>query len=257
MDANDPSRQLGQVVQILRRILGDDATGIYLYGSSILGGLRQLSDLDVMTVSRRRMTLAERRELAESLMAVSALYPPQGADRPLEVSVVVQSDIRPWRYPTRLEFQYGEWLRAEFQKGNFEPWSAGKTELAIMLTMVRQHGEALHGLSPTETIDPVPEQDLIRAMTDGLSTLVADAGWDGRNVILTLARIWFSVTTGRIESKDKAAEWALPQLDAASREVMAHARDHYLGLTERSWEESQPKAGAFASLLERKIRALL
>jgi Domain of unknown function (DUF4111) len=46
-------------------------------------------------------------------------------------------------------------------------------------------------------------------------------------VLLTLARIWVTVATGEIRSKDAAADWVLPQLSEELRPLLANARDLY------------------------------
>jgi hypothetical protein len=54
-------------------------------------------------------------------------------------------------------------------------------------------------------------------MADELPSLVADLESDTRNVLLTLARMWTTVATGRIVSKDAAAAWALERLPPSAR----------------------------------------
>ena len=36
------------------------------------------------------------------------------AIRPLEVTVINQKDVVPWKFPPKHEFMYGEWLREQF-----------------------------------------------------------------------------------------------------------------------------------------------
>ncbi|MFI1386156.1 nucleotidyltransferase domain-containing protein [Embleya sp. NPDC020886] len=45
---------------------GGDLIGAYLHGSSVLGGLKPASDVDVLLVSRRSMDKRERRALFRS-----------------------------------------------------------------------------------------------------------------------------------------------------------------------------------------------
>ena len=85
--------------------------GVYLHGSAVLGGLRPTSDLDILVVLKRRTSATERRALVERLLDLSGARARRGPARPVELSVVVQSDVRPWRYPPSQEFLYGEWLR--------------------------------------------------------------------------------------------------------------------------------------------------
>ena len=45
--------------------------GVYLYGSSIAGGLRQESDIDLLLVSRRSLSTPERRVMTDLLLRYS------------------------------------------------------------------------------------------------------------------------------------------------------------------------------------------
>jgi len=57
--------QLREIVRIVDAVLGSAAVGVYLHGSSVLGGLRPASDLDLMVITRRTMSDRERAELLE------------------------------------------------------------------------------------------------------------------------------------------------------------------------------------------------
>jgi streptomycin 3"-adenylyltransferase len=52
----------------------------------------------------------------------------------------------------------------------------------------------------------------------------ADLESDTTNVLLTLARIWTTVATGRIRSKHVAADWVTARLPEEHRIVIARAR---------------------------------
>lgn len=61
---------------------------------------------------------------------------------------------------------------------------------------------------------------------------------DTRNVLLTLARIWTTLASGEILSKDAAADWALQHLPVRHRAVLARARDMYIkGEDEERWSD--------------------
>ena len=218
-----PAPGTQHLLPLLHRTLPDTVLGIYLHGSATLGGLRPHSDLDVLVVVRRTMTHAQRRFLVEELMKVSG-----GDARPVELIVVVQDDVRPWRYPPTCDFLYGEWLRDEYERGAV-PAPEPSPDLAPLLTMVLLPDAPLYGPPPADVLDPVPHEDLRRAIVAGVPELLGDLGTDTRNVLLTLARIWTTLATGAIRSKDAAADWALPRLPAEHRAVLAHARAVYLG----------------------------
>ncbi len=57
----------------------------------------------------------------------------------------------------------------------------------------------------------------------------------------TLARIWTTLATGVIRSKDAAADWALLRLPAEHRPVLEHARAIYLGDAADEWSDLAPR----------------
>jgi len=231
-------RQLDRALAIVRQVLDAEVVGAYLFGSAVQGGLRPESDLDILVVSKRPTTLSERESLAHGLMAMSGKRTPEGMWRRVEVTVVVQSDITPWRYPPILDFQYGDWLRTEFESGNFEPSpSPLRPDLALLIRMVVAADMALVGPPPARVFDAVPQEDVLRAMVSDVDRLRGDIDSDTRNVILTLARMWSTFATGAIRSKDAAANWVLERLPVAHHPVLVRARDAYLGSEAERWDD--------------------
>jgi predicted nucleotidyltransferase len=240
--------QIERIVSLVRGVLGADAAGGYLHGSATIGGLRPHSDIDVLVVSRRVTTPAEKRALIECLLTIC------GRPRPIELTIVVESEIRPWRYPPSLDFQYGDWMRGELERGNPEPWPTPNPDLAVLMTMVLAGSRALLGPPPAELMDPVPRSDLVRSMADGIPGLLSDLEWDTRNVVLTFARIWTTRATGAIRSKDAAADWALARLPSEHRPVLCRARDIYVGDLEERWDDLLPRIRPFADYVIRELR---
>ncbi|MFB8382357.1 aminoglycoside adenylyltransferase family protein [Streptomyces rubiginosohelvolus] len=228
--------QLRETVGWAGRVLGGNLIGAYLHGSSVLGGLKPASDVDVLLVSRRPMDERERRALLEGLLSISGSG---DTARPVELTVVVRSEVRPWRYPPTCDFLYGEWLRAEYEAGTV-PRAEPMPDLALLISMTLTGDSPLTGPRPAQVLDPVPHSDLVRASVAGIPELLDDLEGDTRNVLLTFARIWATLATGRIMPKDAAADWAVGQLPPEHRAVLEHARQLYLNCsyTEESWSEA-------------------
>ncbi|WP_408909905.1 nucleotidyltransferase domain-containing protein [Streptomyces luteolus] len=105
------------VVRLAAELLGPRTViGAYPHGSALLGGLRPHSDVDVLVVVREQPPVRVRRALVEALLPVSGDGAEGGRARPVELTVVVQGDVRPWRYPPVCAFQYGEWLREDYER---------------------------------------------------------------------------------------------------------------------------------------------
>jgi streptomycin 3"-adenylyltransferase len=230
--------------------------GAYLYGSAVAGGLRPQSDLDVLGVVARRLTAGEHRRVIDGLLRISGRDTRPAAWRPLELTLVVGDEVRPWRYPPRFDLQYGEWLRGDFRAGRTDVWPSPNPDVAILITMVRATGRSLLGPPAQTVLDPVPREDVARAVIEELDPLLEDLEDDTRNVLLTLARMWSTLETGQIRSKDAAADWALPSLPARHRPALTLARDAYLGTADDTWAELMPSARDLADFMAGRIRAL-
>jgi hypothetical protein len=86
----------------------------------------------------------------------------------------------------------------------------------------------------------VPRIDFVRALVDSIPVLMPgiEEGDDTQNGLLTLARIWTTLATGDIRSKDEGANWALARLPEEHRPVLAHARAAYLARSPRTGASS-------------------
>ena len=236
----EAEQQIAAVLTLIDAVLGTDALGVYLYGSSIVGGLQKHSDIDVLTVSARPTTRGEKQWLVEQLLTIASVSL-HTLLRPIELTIVVQSEIRPWQYPPRFDFLYGDWMRQDFEAGNVEPWAtAVYPDLAIVLTQVLIASKALVGPPASTLVDPVPHRDFMTAMVGEIDRLMGDLEADTRNVLLTLARIWCTVETDSIQSKPDAAAWALQRLPTEHQPALARARASCLGEVEDHWRDIKP-----------------
>lgn len=224
------SEQVRYARAAIERHLSGTLLAIHLFGSAVDGGLKPYSDIDLLVTVDSAPGESVRRALMLDLLKVSAPPGSYSAWRPLEVTVLVQADVMPWSYPAMRNLQFGEWLRRDLAAGVFEGPMID-IDLAILLTKARQHSVALVGPPAATFFAPVPQRDFCEALLDTVKQWNTVEDWEGdeRNVVLALARIWYSAVTGRITAKDIAAEWLLGLLPTEHRNVMAAARAGYMG----------------------------
>jgi len=246
--------QLPKVIRLVEDAIGPAVLGTYLHGSAVHGGLKPASDVDVLVVAQRSMDDRERLTLTEGLFQISG---PRVGARSVELTVVVQSEVRPWRFPPTSDFLYGDWLREEIE-ANGPPQPEPMPNLAIMIPLALAGNHPLNGPPPAELLDPVPPQDVIRGSLAGIPELLSDLPGDTRNVVLTFARIWATLATGEIKSKDAAADWALAQLPPEHQPVLQHAKQLYLTsrYTEETWSDelkaqAHPHVGAVLAEIDK------
>jgi streptomycin 3"-adenylyltransferase len=252
------AEQVSQACAVIERHLASKLQGIYLFGSALDGGLKPHSDIDLLVTVNASPDETVRRALLLELLDASA--PPGNNEtwRPLEVTAISCSEVVPWRYPAKRELQFGEWLRKDLLSDIFEP-AVLDNDLAILLTKVRQHSVALAGPMADVFFGPVPERDFFKALADTLTLWNSAGDWAGdeRNVVLALARIWYSVSTGRIAPKDVAASWVLKRLPLEHQSVLHEARQAYLGRNEDNLAARAEETAAFILFAKSAITALL
>jgi predicted nucleotidyltransferase len=88
-------QQIDRALTLVRDVLHSNAVAAYLFGSAVLGGLGPESDLDMLVVSKRRTTRAEKQRLVHRLLATSGRRTPQGMWRRIELTIVVERDVKP------------------------------------------------------------------------------------------------------------------------------------------------------------------
>jgi predicted nucleotidyltransferase len=247
-------RQVKAVVAAIRAALGDNAQAIYLYGSAISGGLRPHSDLDLFVVVDRPTSDGERAELFEALTPLSAKRARPRAWRPVEVTAAARSTLNPLGNPPITDFQFGEWLRTRIDDGETKPEDPYNPDLAVLAAMVRQTGQPLHGAPPEELIAEVSETRIEQALHAVIPDLVKDLDSDTANVLLTLARVAYTLSTRTFTSKDGAADWALARVDQGARPALERARAAYLGEGPDEWDEVRVQVGLAAAELQRLSR---
>jgi len=249
--------QLEAARAVIERHLGASLRAIHLYGSALDGGLKPCSDVDLLVTVDALPDAAVRQALMLDLLGVSR---PPGASadlRALEVTVLVHGEVQPWRYPARRALQFGEWLRDDLLAGVFEA-PTEDIDLAILLTKARKHSIALAGPAARDLFDPVPRRDFMRALEDTVKQWETPADWasDERNVVLALARIWYSCATGEIAPKDVAAGWAKRRLPPGHGGVLEQARRAYLGSGEDRLAPHGARTAAAILHMKAKIQGL-
>lgn len=245
-----------QTLIIIKELLGSTLLGVYLYGSAVMGGLRINSDVDILAVTKSSLSEKIRRELTDRLMQISGKPETAKVVRPLEVLVVNHEEVVPWHFPPRFEYLYGEWLREQFEMGTI-PEPTIDPDLAILLAQLRSKSINLFGPKAEEVFEPVPMTDIRKAMKESLPGLIGSVKGDERNVILTLARMWFTASTGDFRTKDLAAEWVIPQLPGEHAALLDLARKAYLGKVIDKWDGIEAEVASLLDYMKRWIEECL
>lgn len=248
--------EAAQAMAIVRELIGESAIGIYLFGSAVVGGSREHSDVDVLVAVNRSVDFEKRQALIARLLKTSGAIGNPHSIRPLELTVIRIQDVVPWRFPPRAELVYGEWLRGTFES-RAVPEPVHDPDLAIVLKKVIDNSLTLWGEAAVDVFDPIPMEDILRAIRESLPTLLKGIDGDERNTVLTLARMWLTAATGDIAPKDIAAQWAALRLPEEQASMLHEARLGYLGTFHDNWRERENALSELIRGMRNAIEACL
>ncbi len=251
MDYVNLPEQAALISATAEELFGKQILGIYLYGSFVLGGLHPNSDIDILMIINGEMLDSIRKELTKRLLVISG-KPGCVEKRPLEVTVICFNDIVPWRFPPKYEYMYGEWLREEIETGKI-PQPNYDADLAILLWQARMHSRPLKGAQADMLIPLIPFSEVKKSIRASLDGLISGIKGDERNVLLTLARMWFTLETREICPKNIAAEWAVSKLSDCSATLMKLAGKAYLGECADQWGNLEKEVLILANDIKKEL----
>ena len=252
---NKIPQQVNQVVSIAETLLQGQILGMYLYGSATMNKLRPDSDIDILIITGQELNLSTRKELTKQLLEISG-FVGCAEKRPLEITVINQKNIIPWQFPPKCEYMYGEWLRKEMEAGMI-PQACFDPDIAILLWQARKSSITLKGVDCKKLIIRIPFCEIQKAIQFSLPGLISNFKGDERNVLLTLSRMWFTLETEDVTTKDVAAEWVIPKLPETFSSLLKTAKEAYLGNLSDEWETVEKEAMALVEYMKKQIEELL
>ncbi len=224
-------------------ILGSDLIGVYLHGSLAMGCFNPRgSDLDLLVVTRRRMTADVWKRVAE-LCVRYARRP-----TPIEISVMRLSQLRPFRHPMPFDLHFGcEWKPFYMRILKSGRWRAERrkvkrdADLAGHCMVLRHRGVRIQGAAIRSVVPAVPGRMY-------LDSVLRDHAWGWRHVlrnprgmgtywVLNACRTAAYLSDGRVRSKAEGGRWGMRRLPASVRPVIRRALRVY---------EAGAKSGSFA-----------
>lgn len=170
--------------------------------------------------------------------------------------VIIAAPPRLYDYPAQAEFIYGEWLRSEYEGGSL-PMPGRSAENTLILAQTGRNAVTLFGEDAARYLPKIAAEDIRKALEDAIPPLLDWLYGDERNVLLTVARMWWTARTGEFASKDETAAWAVSQMPERERQLLELARQAYLGQTTDEWATRQAAARRTAEYLrDRTIECL-
>ncbi|MEP6871250.1 MAG: hypothetical protein ABI939_05305 [Anaerolineaceae bacterium] len=145
------------VAIVLRSVLGESLSGVYLHGSGAMGGWEaELSDVDLLAVADRPPTAGEKQAVASALASTALRAPGVG----LEFSLVYKPSFEPLtsKPPFELHVTTGDAFKVV--DGALHP---GDSDLVMHYAVCRARGLAIIGPGPRTMLPDVPRRMLLVA----------------------------------------------------------------------------------------------
>ncbi|MFD1776220.1 aminoglycoside adenylyltransferase domain-containing protein [Paenibacillus rhizophilus] len=224
----DTRHALDQLVQLFKEEMTDNLAGIYLHGSLAMGCFNPAeSDIDLLVVAYEKLSVETNKRIAKRLLALHDELPNR---RGIELSIILESCLTDFVYPTPFEFHYSDYHREKYRTdenyicGGFED-----ADLAAHFTVTYHRGVALYGKPVREAFAPVGRQYY-------LDSILSDIEGAPHNIVhspvyytLNLCRVLFFLQEGIVASKKEGGEWGALNLPLQYRDTVRLALSEYAG----------------------------
>lgn len=251
----DTSLYLNKIVDLFRQLFEDRLIGIYLHGSLAMGCFHpDRSDIDFLVILKEKPDEDTYRELARAVLRMADDMP----ELPdLEFSVLLESAVKPFTYPTPFEFHYSPLHREKYrQDANYRCGGFADEDLAAHLTIAYYRGIALYGRPLRELYEPVDALHYTSSILNDVKDAIRDILVSPLYMTLNLCRVLYYLKEGAISSKKEGGEWAVQVVPDRYKALIRRCLDEYSGVS-AGLEAETPLLPSFAEYMLTEINRSL
>lgn len=250
--------QINRLTEIIKTALEIDLTGIYLHGSLAMGCFNpERSDLDILAVTAKPMTVNAKHFIIEELLALST-HP-----CPIEISFLTKLNLSPWQFPTPFDLHYSEMWREgntkDLENQAWQKWNEKAytdADLAAHITITLNRGICLHGKPANEVFPVIPEKDYQASILLDYRDTRENMAEKPVYAVLTFCRVYRYLLERKITSKQEGALWGIQKLPGKFRKIIEEALAIYQGKMEEKLLDVKALK-QFDHFLKQKIDCLL
>ena len=218
------------LVAKLAATLNDNLTGIYLHGSLAMGSYYPpKSDLDLVVVVENKLSVDERKTIAETIAKHSEQKPTTGN---IELSVITADTAKTIPVPVPFEVHYSTEWHDKILSGDVD-YAKDKTDIDLQshLAYIKQRGIVLQGKSIDEVFGEIDWQIFMDGVIDDFNWII-----EGEHIletpfyaVLNICRVLqlLAENSQQVHSKDEGGEWALQNLPEQYHAIIQQALDAY------------------------------
>ena len=193
----------------IAEIIKDDLIGFYIHGSLAMGGFNlNSSDIDVLAVTNKSMTVDVKRALAKLFLTYSS------SPYPLEITFLNKEQLIEWQHPCQYDFHFSEFWREryvddllngtdKFLNGHVQT----DADLAVHITITNYRGVCVKGKPIDEVFPQIPASDYLLSIMGDFKECLENIEEDPIYCTLNMIRVYMYLQEGVISSKLEAGKW--------------------------------------------------
>ncbi|WP_102401782.1 aminoglycoside adenylyltransferase domain-containing protein [Haloimpatiens massiliensis] len=196
---------LDSIIESYHDILQDNLIGIYIHGSLAMNCFNpDVSDIDLLVVIKERINFNTKRQLIDILLKLSKKGPHKG----LEMSILLEDDVKHFRYPTPFILHYSNVHKEKYENDYSYMCEDGQDpDLAAHITVTIARGICIFGKSIKDVFEPVPPKYYFKSILYDVDNAKSQILNLPVYTILNLCRVLYYLKEGAICSKKEGGEW--------------------------------------------------
>ena len=206
------SEILDQIKYSCLSAFASNLVGIYVHGSLAMDCFQwNHSDIDFIVVVRTEPSLQQKEHFIRALLFLEPICPPKG----LEMSVVLEKDVRHFTYPTPFSLHFSNMHKTACQTHLADycrKMNGTDCDLAAHFTIIRHACIRLLGPAENELFDPVPRRDYLDSIKNDIISAPEEIIENPVYMILNLCRVLAFVKEDLILSKKEGGVWGINHL---------------------------------------------
>ncbi|MFF2479971.1 aminoglycoside adenylyltransferase domain-containing protein [Paenibacillus sp. NPDC058071] len=222
---------LNRAVDLFREEMGSNLVGVYLHGSLAMGCFNpNKSDIDLLIIAQQKLSTDNNKRIAKKLLKLHESMP---KERGIELSIILESYLKDFVYPTPFEFHYSDYHRKRYQTdenyicGGFED-----PDLAAHIVVTYHRGIALYGKALREVFYPIDQHFYINSILSDVENASTDIVESPMYFTLNLCRVLYYLKEGVVSSKKEGGEWGVSKLPAEYRQHIQRCLHEYSGMAD-------------------------
>lgn len=215
------------IIANFQNILKDNMVGLYLHGSLAMDCFNPLvSDVDLLVAAKQKLPVEVKKAVIYYLLEIRE----NSSVKAVEMSIVLEDEIKNFIYPTPFELHYSEDWYERFKNGQVD-YSIQRfdEDLAAHFVITKNRGICLFGKPIDEIFPEIPEEIYIRSILYDAEYIIQSPEENPMYTILNLCRILAFLNAKTIVSKKEGGEWALKIIPVRYTKTIKQALDVYSG----------------------------